>query len=717
MFNSDCNTFLLAIGPSSSNHDGVFRRFLSDLRSINGFGQPLRSYSRALDSPMRSYVYPYVLLQDTPEKTSCNGLASFKARNAAYFGHIMDLDGREGLLPSCASCLQRRLHSTFETTSQGEGRPTCPVCFDWNPPSLTQLSWGMLRRYVTEVADRAYREGLRDKNSVVNQLRRCGVSPEVSSQLADCIVIRVIQGDRERPLPLPSMWYGDPFFDVCESIEVVMHLLFLGIVKTTAKNVFQPFLAGRNQWTSYRQKSNEISAEIRDLGLQWLRVLPMKDGGTHGGWVSENYLGYGRIMKYLCTLVEISAATDEEYSDPSIPLEQYTRQQLKDWLSARGLVVHRPIDRTRLMKEDYYNTIVATGWNGPGTNPAPLENPAKGVDIRLFLGVVCSCYSMISEVMSVTGKATKEQLWAVDRAVKIYLSYDDKFHEGGARLDNPERKIPAIQTRNKINLLRLVPMLWRYGSLHLLTELGPKGERAIQRVKPIIVKNQGVARVNWASRAATGWARRHSVKTLITMAVDALRTSLKGSSGLHAEELSLLQKGRNILSQLYSSMFPEQNEAGEPCQGTKLDGRKAKYHHVYKNRSQIRRLLNTGKKCVSGVQIRVADSDEPVFAIAYRHKSGLKFAKIEATSLYGPLRAGCAFWNWQMIEGPECHDGMVPAEDVALDDAIVLLPLLGADAQRRDVCTSAFYAVSYSWKEMDGEGNMVVCRLNEETNP
>jgi hypothetical protein len=449
VFNSDCNTFLLAVGPSSANHDPVYRRLLQDLRDINTTGSPLLSYSRHHRCELRSYIVPYVLLQDTPEKTCCNGLSNFKAINGAYYGHNMDLNQKEGKLPSCSRCLGQRLVSVYALDQMPHAPNRCEVCFDWTPPLLRPITWSYLRQYFDEVLKKASNERIVDRKLIVAQLRRGGISPEISVVLADYVILSVndpIHTTLNPSPPFPSLWLADPFFDVCESIEVVMHQLFLGIVKSTAKTVVQPFLAGRNQWSSYRQKSNNISAKIKELSLQWLRVLPMKDGGTHGGWVSENYLAYGRLLKYVASFVESIPATDDVYADPAIPLENFTLQQLKKWLAARNMVVNRPINRSRLLTIDYYNTVKATGWCRPGTPPLPISNPTRGVPLAVFIQTVCSCYAMVCQVMSITWSASAAQAFEVDRAVKLYLSADDRFHYGPEPNVHPERKISAKST-------------------------------------------------------------------------------------------------------------------------------------------------------------------------------------------------------------------------------------------------------------------------------
>jgi hypothetical protein len=724
VFNSGRNTFLLGVGPSANSHDAVFRRLIEDLRIINQPGRPLSTLSRSLGVPVSVYVFPYVLLQDTPEKTSSNGLASFTAKNAAYYGYIMDIDGKEGLLPSCRDCFHRRMSARYmnNNTSDIDGCPSSS-CYDWQPPGLEAISWSGLIGYFKSVLTRACTERMTDRASLIARLRTAGLSPPLAASLAEYIRERVhALGDNtpepaEVSPPLPSLWHDPPFFDVGESIEVVMHQLFLGIVRSMAKDVIHPFLAGRGQWSGYSHVANEISSKIGSLKLSWMKILPMTDAGNHGGWVSENYLAYGRLLKYFGSIPCMAQGVlVPEYNDPDIPLEEFSLPQMKRWLRATGIEVCKPVNRTRVLKLDFLNTIRATGWQRVGDPPAPLRNPTRGTPIELFHANIQTCYSLLCLVMHPRDSVTLEQAWEVDRAAKLYLSVDDMFIDGVVVPTRPDRKIPALRKRNKRNLLKLSPSLIRYGPFHLLTELGPKGEGAIQTVKPIVKKGQGIHRDGWSKHVANGWARRHCLKTMIWMIIDAFRVALANdqTTGLPEDDVAFLSNGGNLFSQYFARTYPEDDSVLLLGATGSHQSKKSKYYHVYRSKCAVDRLLLEGRAPISVISALQREGGAHLYAMVYRDDSGQETLLVILPRVFRLEKAGCCFWEWHQVGEDESTTLLL--EDVVIAEPLLLLPFVesgvGTDL-RGDRCVEPkYYTISHGWREMDSGGELVVYRVS-----
>jgi hypothetical protein len=719
VFNSGRNTFLLSVGPSGINHDAVFRRLVEDLRLINQPRCPLPTLSRSVGAPVRAYLFPYVLLQDTPEKTSSNGLASFTAKNASYYGYIMDIEEREGLLPSCVVCHRRRLATKYSTRdTDSEACPTS-TCYDWNPPGLEAITWSGLVGYFESVLTQAVATGMSDRGVLTARLRLAGISPALAVTLGEFIRHRVMEGippGPTPPAPFPALWHDPPFFDVGDSIEVIMHQLFLGIVKSMAKDVFHPFLAGKSLWTSYSLAANDISSKLGRLNLHWMKILPMTDSGNHGGWVSENYLAFGRLLKYFSTIPEDTAGSEEEdYLDPLVPLEQFSLPQMKRWLSARSMDVCKPVNRTRVQRIDYLNTIRATGWKTPGDHPLPLRNPTRGTTFRQFHELVQSCYSLLCLVMSLRDAVTPEESWAVERAAKLYLSADDSFVDGVFVTPVAGRRIAALRKRNKINLLKLAPSLIRYGPFHLLTELGPKGEGAIQKVKPLVRKGQGTQREGWPKHVANAWARRHCLKTMIWMIIDAFRDAVSTDSGLPEDDLVFLRNGGKLFSQYFARTFPDDdNVVLFGVEGERYR-KKTKSYHVYKSKEAVHRLLQAGRVPISAISAHEREGDAHFYATVYRDADGREMATHMSPKTLCCERAGCCFWEWGDVCAGEVS--IHAMEELVIEEPITLLPFLGRGGRARDdvgdgrVDTPKYYAISHGWREMNREGEMVVYQV------
>ena len=91
-------------------------------------------------------------------------------------------------------------------------------------------------------------------------------------------------------------WKGGPYWssngEFNAFIDVIMHLLFLGVVKSI-KEVMNEFLRKERNWFKLNERNNKVYNILRSLGLYWLPVI---DGNN--GWVSENYLGFSGLIKW-----------------------------------------------------------------------------------------------------------------------------------------------------------------------------------------------------------------------------------------------------------------------------------------------------------------------------------------------------------------------------------------------------------------------------------
>ena len=109
---------------------------------------------------------------------------------------------------------------------------------------------------------------------------------------------RIITGDWEHP----ALWTRG--IELCQHIDVPMHLIFLGVLHTCVQMV--------HGWMTKRHKSASFSCYtknspecIQKLNISWCKCIACKSG-NFGGWVSENYLSlvgyYHGFMVPLITL-------------------------------------------------------------------------------------------------------------------------------------------------------------------------------------------------------------------------------------------------------------------------------------------------------------------------------------------------------------------------------------------------------------------------------
>ena len=76
-------------------------------------------------------------------------------------------------------------------------------------------------------------------------------------------------------------------------VDVSMHLLFLGVIKSDIQMVQKwTILCRRNG--SFLKYAGKALENVQMLGLEWCKII-LYGSGKLGGWVSENYMSMGRL--------------------------------------------------------------------------------------------------------------------------------------------------------------------------------------------------------------------------------------------------------------------------------------------------------------------------------------------------------------------------------------------------------------------------------------
>ena len=117
--------------------------------------------------------------------------------------------------------------------------------------------------------------------------------------------------------------------ELWQHVDVIMHLFFLGVVKTSMK-VITAFLKQRNKHDNYVRKVDGRLEDIALLHLQWCKTMPYKQG-TFGPWVSENFVAAGKLLKWFYSDI-VDIVETEVFQEPDRPQGQWTAKQNKGWL-------------------------------------------------------------------------------------------------------------------------------------------------------------------------------------------------------------------------------------------------------------------------------------------------------------------------------------------------------------------------------------------------
>ena len=107
-----------------------------------------------------------------------------------------------------------------------------------------------------------------------------------------------------------TLWKGGPYWNsnlnLYQFVDVIMHLVFLGVTKST-QNLVQKWIGVALKPKQFNLSKKKIFPPIVNMGLEWCKLIE-----TEAGWVSDNYLAFARIMKwYYYPLLQI------EYKDVS----------------------------------------------------------------------------------------------------------------------------------------------------------------------------------------------------------------------------------------------------------------------------------------------------------------------------------------------------------------------------------------------------------------
>jgi hypothetical protein len=245
------------------------------------------------------------------------------------------------------------------------------------------------------------------KKQLIERLRHAGLSPNCAGFIATALLDDV----GETSPTMPSVWWDlHPYFDAIDSIEVVMHLLFLGIVQSTCcKDIIYKFLTGRKQWSCFVSRTNVVlNPRVHLLSLSWIRAPhSIAESGTFGGWVSKNYSAFARMYKFVAALTEKLRLTDIPYQDPVQPISTCNLSQLKEWLLHRKMKVVKRTGQTQANTADYLHTIQSTGWQQPGDHPVIGLSSTTDMPMDVLEDVVVSCHSLVCRIMSLTHLPTE----------------------------------------------------------------------------------------------------------------------------------------------------------------------------------------------------------------------------------------------------------------------------------------------------------------------
>ena len=534
------NTYLLSLGKSTDNHqeiEDVFMKELYDLKhGINNI-----FYSSYHKKRVHIHFEIVAVLADQPERRSMCCWKMGNGRNTSRWKYAFDVKQIHQYLPLCSDCL----NSLIEEPTDFDFSTNCEHCLKWNFNSSSSMlnTIPHVNYPVTQSQSQCLMRPLKISfPQLANAAKKAHmniVSEEWTSKMAiafldsvginEYAITKIIDNAerafsysflekssvnpsgfqslvelKEQEPSLFEEWKGCAIWrspiDIDHVVDVIMHLLFLGVVKEQ-RNAIRQWMSATRRIRTFNifQKNINILNSIEKMNLSWCKVVST-ESGTSTGWISENYLGFCRIIKWYYHSV-LYYKQEQPYTDPQSPVETWLKDQCISFLRVRGLDCSGTRDDLRQKIKDL---------NSQEGGPPPII-VSNGCSVVYLHRCLTSLLSMVSVAMS--KEVNKHTVVALDHKVKAYLSFFHVFqeslqdnlstHRRSTQKQNNNGQQQSINTNhapswlqhfNFLSLLNLPDTMDLYGPLVNMWEGGNRGEGFLRHLKPTITNT---VQVNW----------------------------------------------------------------------------------------------------------------------------------------------------------------------------------------------------------------------------
>ena len=282
----------------------------------------------------------------------------------------------------------------------------------------------------------------------------------------------------------PSHWTGGD--EISMFVDSPMHLLFLGIVKKVLQ-VIKAWMLEQGMFRDFTERVKTYNQKLDEIGS--LEYLPLQDfrQGKFGGWVSENFGAFERIMLWffqeIGTLLNIDEL--EGVVVPNTRPSGWLRKHCLRWLRDRGITEYNNLSVPDLKKK------IRELMDLPEEErPNVVERESK-YEVGQVEKVLVALHNMIEAVMVDVVVPVKTAEIAELR-IKQFLT---QFHLLDQQLSKrtktasdgrKSQHMSVFSCANFTTLLNIPAMLEEFGPLRLLWEGGVHGEAFVKMIKPYL---------------------------------------------------------------------------------------------------------------------------------------------------------------------------------------------------------------------------------------
>jgi len=702
LIHSCCNTYPIALGMDGESHEEVERLFAEELRSFKA-GKNNIFYHGGLKRNVRVYIELFASLQDQPERRKANYVMLGRSTYTAQWGLLLDFAAVASHIPGCETCMKTLLMEPRQSINH------CKNCVNWNTSSDSRLlDYSPPVNYPTKlipqsgklspqkITYKVMKEAVEiahngivfedwKASTLTDYLRVHGLNEEaiqsIKQRAFNCrkynSIIRTCNGDETAPSfeavireqnrdpsmfemwKFPAFWSRDT--DILQHIDVAMHLIFLGVVKTVMQQIHD-WMITRNKGTRFVQFADTVFDTIEQLKLSWCRITSYKNG-NFGGWISENYVAAAKLMCWFYAGIGQIAA-DPVFDEPDIELKYWRKTHHYAWLKIRGLDTTGTACELKHRVEKYLKQR-----GGPPDIPEPAGGPVQNV-----LNTVSALRSMISRLM--IREVTEASLNDLERHIKIFLNAYEVFDRGIRKKD----VIPTwVSSYNFCCLLNYPNVIREFGPIRNLWEGGGMGEKVLRLVKP----NWYGFRKNWQVNKLDQVLRKMSMIKMSgktkTTAIDNFEDKLTDDHG-----------------------YLSDSSSDEHDCITHDDGFSG-LAKVYKNKEEVFRMYQTGSP-LSVLQLNCGR-----FHILCKNDITVQVEQKD----YVETICGSSYHKWTLVENSRCIQSINLERDVK--HCCLLLPKL---SPLRNATTNGseyqlYTLIDSDWNVIQQDGSISLPRVEK----
>lgn len=537
-------TFPIALGREQSSKCQVEAEFYREMKVLDTVGG-IEFFHGRLKKTVKVRVSLSLVRGDQPERRKMCGTVGIRGNNGPAFGIIGNCKEIHRNLPSCDECLATLIADRRIIKD-------CQRCLNWEffredtelnlyPPPEDYPheeipACGMLRFKKMEfedlknACDRAHEARVKQEwedkhvkaylkahalndetvNGVLSHAKLCLMKQVAHATKKDDpqAYLDVMEQVKNSP-ELFTKWKHHPIWNsgvrMVQVVCIIMHLLFLGIVKTLLTQTMLSWLKTFNKNSNFIRSAQGVLESVECLHLPQWKILPYKEG-TAGPWVSENYLAFAKLSTWFYSLLLFIDAEDfvpepEFPQDPSAKKNRWKANVCTSWLKRRNLDSKGKHDAKWKRIVDLHKSPL-----GP---PTPLEKEPSPRHAAL---VIQAAFAMISRLMC--RKTSPEVIHDADLHVRIFLTYYSRFDE--MMKSNMPDLVPSwVSAGNFLSLPRLIEAMTQFGPLLSGWEGGVEGEGILKHIKPEIKSGS----------SSPMWHMNCCLKLLRTLALQLIESS------------------------------------------------------------------------------------------------------------------------------------------------------------------------------------------------